>query len=134
MPGTLVDSNVILDVATNDPKWGAWSENALAEAARTGPLVINAVVFAEVSVGYERVEDADLALPADAFLRAPIPYEAAFLAAKAFVAYRSPGGRRDRTLPDFFVGAHASVAGLRLLTRDVRRYQTYFPRLELTSP
>ena len=134
MPGTLVDSNVILDVATNDPKWGAWSENALAEAARTGPLVINAVVFAEVSVGYERVEDADLALPADVFLRAPIPYEAAFLAAKAFVAYRRQGGRRDRTLPDFFVGAHASVAGLRLLTRDARRYQTYFPRLVLTSP
>jgi len=134
MPGTLVDSNVILDVATNDPKWGAWSENALAEAARTGPLVINAVVFAEVSVGYERVEDADLALPADIFLRAPIPYEAAFLAAKVFVAYRRRGGCRDRTLPDFFVGAHASVAGLRLLTRDVRRYQTYFPRLELTSP
>lgn len=134
MPGTLVDSNVILDVATNDPKWGAWSENALAEAARTGPLVINAVVFAEVSVGYERVEEADLALPADVFLRAPIPYEAAFLAAKAFVAYRRRGGRRDRTLPDFFVGAHASVAGLRLLTRDARRYQTYFPRLVLTSP
>ena len=134
MPGTLVDSNVILDVATNDPKWGAWSENALAEAARTGPLVINAVVFAEVSVGYERVEDADLALPADSFLRAPIPYEAAFLAAKAFVAYRRRGGRRDRTLPDFVVGAHASVAGLRLLTRDARRYQTYFPRLVLTSP
>jgi len=92
-----VDSNVILDVATDDPKWGAWSENALAEAARTGPLVINAVVFAEVSVGYERVEEADLALPADVFLRAPIPYEAAFLAAKAFIAYEA--GRGGVTAP-----------------------------------
>lgn len=134
MPGTLVDSNVILDIATADPAWADWSEDSLATAARVGPLVINAVVFAEVAVGYERIEQADLALPEDVFLRAPIPYDAAFLAAKAFVAYRRRGGRRNRPLPDFFVGAHAAVDGLRLLTRDVRRYQTYFPHLELIAP
>jgi len=132
--GTLVDSNVILDVATTDPTWARWSEAALAHAARVGPLVINAVVFAEVAIGYDLIEDADEALPADVFIRAPIPYEAAFLASKAFLAYRKRGGRRERTLPDFFVGAHASVAGLRLLTRDARRYRTYFPRLELIAP
>lgn len=134
MTGTLVDSNVILDVATGDPRWAPWAEGALAQAARTGPLVINAVVFAEVSVGYDLIEDADAALPADVFIRAPIPYEAALLAAKAFLAYRRRGGRRDRTLPDFFVGAHASVSGLRLLTRDARRYRTYFPQLEVIAP
>jgi predicted nucleic acid-binding protein len=132
--GTLVDSNVILDVATSDPKWAPWSEAALADAARTGPLVINAVVFAEVSVGYEQIEHADLVMSGDVFLRAPIPFEAAFLAGKAFLAYRRRGGRRGQPLPDFFVGAHAAVAGLQLLTRDARRYRTYYPGLQLIAP
>lgn len=134
MTGTLVDSNVILDVATSDPRWSPWSEAALAAAARSGPVVINAVVFAEVSVGFERIEDVDAALPSDVFVRASIPYEAAFLAAKAFLAYRRRGGTRDRPLSDFFVGAHAAVADLRLLTRDARRYRTYFPKLVLVAP
>ncbi len=134
MVGTFVDSNVILDVATEDPRWAGWSEAALAQAARAGPLVINAVVFAEVAVGYERIEDADLALSDAVFVRASIPYEAAFLAAKAFTAYRRRGGGRGRPLPDFFIGAHAAVEGLRLLTRDPRRYRTYFPHVELITP
>jgi len=92
MPGTLVDSNVILDVATNDPKWGAWSENALAEAARTGPLVINAVVFAEVSVGYARVEDADLALPANVFLRGTDSVRGGVPGGKGIRRLPTPGG------------------------------------------
>jgi predicted nucleic acid-binding protein len=132
--GTFVDSNVILDIATNDPQWSDWSANALVTAARTGPLVINAVVFAEVSVGYDRIEDADRALPADLYLRAPVPDEAAFLAAKAFVAYRRRAGRRDHPLPDFFIGAHAAVADLTLLTRDPRRYRAAYPQLRLIHP
>ena len=133
-PATLVDSNVILDIATSDPRWAGWSEAALADAARSGPLLINVVVYAEVSVAYARVEDVDLMLPANLYGRAPIPYAAAFLAAKAFVAYPRRGGQREQPLPDFLIGAHAAVSGLRLLTRDARRYRTYFPRLELIAP
>jgi predicted nucleic acid-binding protein len=130
----LVDSNVILDVATNDPKWGAWSAEALARAADESVLVINPIVFAEVSVGFGRVEDLEDALPPDLYRRDPLPYEAAFLAGRSFLAYRRRGGRRVTPLPDFYVGAHAAVAGHQLLTRDERRYRTYFPRLVLIAP
>lgn len=130
----LVDSNVILDVATNDPVWGAWSADALARAADTSVLVINPVVFAEVSVGFDRVEDLEDALPSELYRRDPLPYEAAFLAGRSFLAYRKRGGRRVTPLPDFYIGAHAAVAGHRLLTRDARRYRSYFPRLVLIAP
>ncbi len=130
----LVDSNVILDVATDDPAWGAWSAEALARAADESVLVVNPIVFAEVSVGFERVEELEDALPPELFRRDPLPYEAAFLAGKAFLAYRRRGGRRPVPLPDFYVGAHAAVAGHVLLTRDARRYRTYFPRLALIAP
>jgi predicted nucleic acid-binding protein len=130
----LVDSNVILDVATNDPVWGSWSTEALAKAADEFVLVINPIVFAEVSVGFDRVEDLEDALPPELYRRDPLPYEAAFLAGKSFLAYRRHGGRRVTLLPDFYIGAHAAVAGHRLLTRDARRYRTYFPRLELIAP
>jgi predicted nucleic acid-binding protein len=130
----LVDSNVILDVATNDSTWGSWSAEALARAADESVLVINPIVFAEVSVGFGRVEDLEDALPPELYRRDPLPYEAAFLAAKSFLAYRRRGGRRVTPLPDFYVGAHAAVAGHRLLTRDGRRYRTYFPRLVLIAP
>lgn len=131
---TLVDSNVLLDVATEDERWAEWSSTALAEAARLGPLVINPLIFAEVSVGYGRIEDLDDAVPPDVFERAALPYEAGFLAAKAFTAYRRRGGRRRSPLPDFYIGAHAAVVGLCLLTRDARRYRTYFPTVRITSP
>jgi predicted nucleic acid-binding protein len=130
----LVDSNVILDVATNDPKWGEWSAEALARAAEESVLVINPIVFAEVSVGFDRVEDLEDALPPELYRREPLPYEAAFLAGRSFLAYRRRGGHRVTPLPDFYVGAHAAVAGHQLLTRDARRFRTYFPRLVLIAP
>ena len=134
MKPVLVDSNVLLDVATADPDWAAWSSSALAAAADEALLVINAIVYGEVSVGFARKEDLDDALPRDLFERHDIPFEAAFLAGKCFVDYRRRGGARRSPLPDFYIGAHAAVADFRLLTRDATRYRTYFPRLELISP
>jgi hypothetical protein len=130
----LVDSNVILDVATEDRTWGEWSAEALARAADETVLVINPIVFAEVSVGFGRVEDLEAALPPDVFRREPLPYEAAFLAGRSFLAYGRRGGHRPAPLPDFFIGAHAAVAGHQLLTRDAARYRTYFPRLTIIAP
>lgn len=130
----LVDSNVILDVATNDPRWGEWSSQALARAADESVLVINPIIFAEVSVGFDRVEVLEDALPPEVYRREPLPYEAAFLAGRSFVAYRRRGGRRLSPLPDFYIGAHAAVAGHQLLTRDARRYRTFFPRLVVIAP
>lgn len=132
--GTLVDSNVLLDLITDDPIWAGWSGDALATAAEAGPLLINAVIYAEVSVRFSRIEDLDDALPTEDYRRSPLPWEAAFLAAKAHRSYRRRGGTRGSTLPDFFIGAHAAVDGVRLLTRDVRRYRTYFPTVELLAP
>lgn len=131
---TLVDSNVLLDVATEDPSWSAWSSTALALAADEGHLVINAIVYAEVSVAYPSVELLDEVLPPDVFRRSELPYPAAFLAGKAFTAYRRRGGARSVPLPDFYIGAHAAVAGYRLLTRDARRYRTYFPTVDIVTP
>lgn len=132
--GTLVDSNVLLDILTEDPSWSEWSTMALVRAAEDGPLYINPIVYAEVSVRFTRVEDLDDALPATDYRRVGLPWAAAFLAAKAFVAYRRRGGERASTLPDFFIGAHAAVAGLELLTRDATRYRTYFPTVRLRAP
>ena len=134
MASTLVDSSVLLDVATQDPIWFDWSTAALADAVRGGPVLVNPVVYAEVSVGYDRIEDLDDALPADIFRREPLPYVAGFLAGKAYRDYRRRGGIRTSPLPDFFIGAHAAVSGLRLLTRDAGRYRTYFPTVEVISP
>jgi predicted nucleic acid-binding protein len=130
----LVDSNVILDVLTEDPGWSGWSSNALASAADRTRLVINPIIFAEVSVRFSRIEDLNAALPSDRFVREPIPYQAAFLAGKIFLQYRRRGGERGSPLPDFFIGAHAAVAGYRLLTRDAGRYRGYFPQLPLITP
>ena len=130
---TLVDSNVLLDVITGDPDWGDWSARALSEAAGFGATVINAIVFAEVSVRFSAIEDLQRALPAS-LERTEIPWPAAFLAGKAHGVYRRRGGQRPTTLPDFFIGAHAAVSGLRLLTRDARRYGDYFPTVELVAP
>lgn len=134
LAGTLVDTCVLLDVATSDPVWSEWSAQALASAVRRGPVLVNPIVYAEVSIGFDRIEDLDDALPPDIFRREPLPYVAAFLAAKAFHAYRRRGGTKTLPLPDFFIGAHAAVAELALLTRDVRRFRTYFPTVELIAP
>jgi predicted nucleic acid-binding protein len=130
----LVDSNVILDVATEDSRWYGWSSRQLHEASEQHTLVINPVIYAEVSIAFERIEDLDATLPADFFRREPLPWEAAFLAGKCLLRYRRAQGRQRSPLPDFFIGAHAAVRGMALLTRDVRRYRTYFPRLQLITP
>ena len=132
--GTLVDANVILDVLTEDAIWCTWSSDSLASAAEAGPLYINPIIYAEVSVRFSRVEDVDDALPANDFLRLPLPWAAAFLAGKVFVDYRRRGGAKSSTLPDFFIGAHAAVHELALLTRDSARYRTYFPSVSLIAP
>ena len=134
MSGVLVDSNVLLDVVTEDRKWLRWSSDALSRCAEEAILLINPIVYAEVSVGFPRIEDLESALPAEYFQRAPLPWEAAFLAGKCFLRYRRRGGARRFPLPDFYIGAHAAVSGLSLLTRDPARYRTYFPRLRLIAP
>ena len=134
MTPVLVDSNVLLDVLTDDLTWGAWSSGALERAADEATLVINALVYAEVSIGFSLIEALEEALPLDLYRREHLPYEAAFLAGKAFLRYRQAGGARSSPLPDFYIGAHAAVAGYRLLTRDARRYRSYFPTLEIIAP
>ncbi len=130
----LVDSNVLLDVLTQDPVWYAWSAAALAAVADESVLAINPLVYAEVSVGFERIEELDETLLAETFLRLPLPWPAAFLAGKCFLAYRRAGGEGRSPLPDFYIGAHAAVEGIPLLTRDAGRYRTYLPRLALIAP
>src|SRR3972149_6250064 len=129
----LVDSNVILDIVTEDKKWFLLSSQALAKYAETHTLVINPIIYAEVSIGFDRIEDVDMVLPMSLFRRDAIPWEAAFLAGKCFMAYRRKGGEKSSTLPDFFIGAHAAVAKIPLLTRVVSRYRTYFPKLKLIA-
>ena len=134
MPEVLVDSNVLLDVLTEDSRWYARCSARLAAVAEDHTLVINPVVYAEVSIGFARIEDVDAAVPAEFFRREALPWEAAFLAGKCFLRYRRSGGSRRSPLPDFYIGAHAAVRGIPLLTRDAARYRTYFPRLELVLP
>ena len=134
MTAVLIDSNVLLDLMTEDPDWFAWSAAAAANAADRARLVINAIVYAEVSVRYSRIEDLEAALPNAMIERETIPYAAAFLAGKVLLAYRRRGGTKQSPLPDFLIGAHAAIAGYRLLTRDATRYRTYFPGLRLISP
>lgn len=131
---TLIDSNVLVDVLTDDDEWSDWSASMLEQAADAGILAINPIIYAEVSVSYRRIEDLDVHLPADYYIRTALPWEAAFLAGKAFVQYKRRGGPRRSPLPDFYIGAHAAVSGMTLLTRDPRRYRTYFPKLRLISP
>jgi predicted nucleic acid-binding protein len=134
METTLVDSNVLLDVLTEDPRWFDWSSSALSDAADAGELAINPIIYAEISVRFSRIEDLESALPLSFFRRLPLPWEAGFLAGKCFVRYRRRGGPSRSPLPDFYIGAHAAVAGLTLLTRDASRYRTYFPKLKVTAP
>lgn len=130
----VVDSNVILDIVTEDKRWFGWSSETLARYSETHVLVINPVIYAEVSIGFERIEDIEAVLSPILFRRDPIPWEAAFLAGKCFLQYRKKGGGKRSPLPDFFIGAHAAVLGIPLLTRDASRYRTYFPKLKLIAP
>lgn len=134
MTAVLVDSNILLDVMTQDPRWFSWSSDAIERTADRFRLVINPIIYAEVSVRYSKIEDLDAVLPKTMFDREAIPYEAAFLAGKCFLSYRRQGGAKTSPLADFFVGAHAAVAGYRLMTRDASRYRTYFPKLPLIAP
>ena len=131
---TLVDSNVLFDFLTEDDAWFDWSSAMLEQAGNMGTVAINQVVYAEVSVRYSTIEDLDKELAVDYFARLSIPWEAAFLAGKAFARYKRQGGTRRSPLPDFFIGAHAAVTGMTLLTRDPWRYRAYFPKLKIIAP
>lgn len=130
----LVDSNVLLDVLTEDRRWCPWSAQALAGCADQAALAINPIIYAEVSIRFESIEDLEEALAPQLFERLALPWEAAFLAGKCFRDYRRRAGRKGSPLPDFYIGAHAAVAGMTLLTRDAARYRTYFPRLQIIAP
>jgi predicted nucleic acid-binding protein len=130
----LIDSNVLLDVLTRDAQWYSWSVEAIEQAANRFRLAINPVIYAEVSVHFSHIEELDAVLPSSAIDRESIPFDAAFLAGRAFLSYRRRGGVRRSPLPDFFIGAHAAVARYQLLTRDAARYKTYFPTVSLISP
>ncbi len=130
----LVDSNIIIDIALGDSRFGAWSERALAHAADNDELAINPIIYAEVSVGYSTLEALEEALGDADFRRLPLPYEAGFLAGKAFLQYRRRGGTRTSPMPDFYIGAHAAISRLSLLTRDSKRYASYFPTLTIIAP
>lgn len=134
MARVLVDSNVLLDILTGDPTWVAWSADALAAIAETHTLVINPIIYSEVSVGFKRIEELDEQFPANVFRREPLPWSAGFLAGKAFTRYRRLGGSRRSPLPDFYIGAHAAVEGMTVLTRDPAPYRRYYPGVPLITP
>lgn len=134
MSDVLVDSNVLLDVLTEDPEWFTWSADALERQADESVLVVDPIIYAEVSIRFEGIEELEDALPPALFRRDALPWEAVFLAGKCFLSYRRRGGGRRSPLPDFYIGAHAAVAGMTLLTRDATRYRTYFPSLQIVAP
>lgn len=130
----MVDSNVILDITTEDPNWFQWSSQTLTFYADTHIFIINPIIYSEISVGFQKMEDVDAILPPTHFRRMPIPWEVAFSAGKSFLQYRKRSGTKRSPLPDFFIGAHAEYLKIPLITRDVARYRTYFPELSLISP
>ena len=130
----MVDSCVYLDIFSEDPKWCAWSSGALSDAANQGTIVINPVIYAEISIRFTQIEELESLLPPDVFEYREIPREAAFLAGKTFLKYRRRGGQRPLPLPDFFIGAHAAIQQLDLITRDTRRFREYYPSLNLICP
>jgi predicted nucleic acid-binding protein len=131
---TLIDTNVLLDLVTDDPDWAEWSIQQLDAAFLRGPLLINDIVYAEASIRFARIEDLDALLVDGSLNIAPFPRPALFLAGKVFQRYRAAGGTRTGVLPDFFIGAHAAVADLPLLTRDAKRYRSYYPPVALITP
>ena len=134
MRGILVDSNIILDVFLDDPNWAEWSESKLAKFSTITKLFINPVVYSEVSIGFQRIEELEIALSQTGFQMLEIPKEALFLAGKAFLTYRKNKGTKRSPLPDFYIGAQAAILKMDLLTRDPSRYRTYFPTVQLISP
>ena len=134
MAGTLVDSNVLIDILSEDDEWFDWSSSMLEAVAHRGVVVINPIVYAEVSLAFKRIEELDEALPRAYYRRVDLPWAAAFLAGHAFLKYRRAGGTRRSPLPDFYIGAHAAIAGLTLLTRDAGRYRSSFPTIRIVAP
>lgn len=130
----LIDSNVLLDLLDVPSRWHEWSADAVSTAANESLLAINPIIYAETSIRFTSPEEFEDAYPADFYVREALPYDAAFLAGKAHFAYRRHGGSRIAPLPDFFIGAHAAVAGYRILTRDPRRFRRYFPSVDLIAP
>jgi predicted nucleic acid-binding protein len=130
----MVDSCVLIDIFQEDPIWYKWSASVIEIHAEVSMFVINPIIYAEISVAFKKIEEIEEALPLGYFLREPIPHEAAFLAAKSFLKYKRNGGSKSQTLPDFFIGAHALVNGMSIITRDKCRYATYFPALKLITP
>lgn len=130
----LVDTNVLIDVLEDDPEWADWSIAQLRAQSKVHRLAINPVIYAELSLTFSRVEALDDAIESLGLTLLELPRPALFLAGKAFAQYRKQGGKANNVLADFFIGAHAAVLGYPLLTRDVRRYQTYFPRVTLITP
>lgn len=129
-----MDTNIIIDILSRDPRWFEWSAKTLRASADKGPLAINPIIYAELAVGLERIENLDAALPEADWARLPLPWAAGFLAGRCFGDYRRRGGRRPSPLPDFYIGAHAAVERLALITRDAARFKTYFPGVELVTP
>lgn len=129
----LVDSNIILDILTEDPNWYDWSASTLETLAEDNKLIINDVIYSEISISFRYIEELEEVL-ADSFIIQPIPKEALFLAGKIFVKYKNAGGLKQSTLPDFFIGAHASILGIPLLTRDKKGYKNNFPNLKIICP
>ena len=132
--GTLVDSCVLIDVLADDPRWADWSLDQLEHAGQQAPLIINPLILAEISPRFERVADLEAALAGLPLVRQPLPWDAAFLAGQAFKVYRMARGAKTSPMPDFYIGAHALVENLQLLTRDAPRYRSYFPRLRVIAP
>ncbi len=130
----LFDTNVLLDIATADPAWLAWSESQFRAAAAQGPILINPIIYAELAAAFDSAADLDRWLDPAVFQRLPLPYAAGWLAAQAFVKYRRAGGTKSSPLPDFYIGAHALAEGLTLATGDESRYRTHFPGLALITP
>lgn len=130
----LVDSNILLDILTIDPRWYDWSSSKLSLIAESHELIINDIIYTEISIGFDRIEDLEETFSGDFFKIMPIPKEALFLAGKTFLQYKSNNGSKNSVLPDLFIGAHASVLGIPLITRDTSRYKTYFPKLQLITP
>jgi predicted nucleic acid-binding protein len=134
MTDIMVDSNILIDIFNEDQHWFSWSSKIIEQYAEQSQFVINPIIYAEISVAFKKIEELEDALPAQYFNRESIPMEAAFLVGKVYSQYRKSGGKRNSSLPDFFIGAHAAVRGMRLITRDISRYKTYFPDLQLISP
>jgi predicted nucleic acid-binding protein len=134
MKGVLVDSNIVLDVFLNDPKWADWSESKLDEYDQLGILYINSIIYSEISIGFKRIENLESAIAKAGLQMLQIPKEALFLAGKAYLKYKKRKGTKRTPLPDFFIGAQAAVQNLDLVTRDVSRYQSYFPTVKLITP